>query len=119
MLDEQRGVVGQLTDEALVLLREAAILVGEVEGPHHLAAEHDRHGEERVEVGIGPTATTREAVVAAHVLAPERLGVVERGAEQPVVAGERTDRVDLLVRETRGDPAAEPVALLVGDPSAA
>ncbi len=114
VLDEHGGVVGEVAHEPLVVLGEAAVLVGEVEGAHHLAPEHDRHGEEGVEVGMGGRPPAVEAVVAAHVVAAERLGVVERGAQEAVVAGERADGVDLLVGEPGRDPAAEPVALLVG-----
>ena len=80
VLDEHRGVVGEVADQALVVRVEAAVLVGEVERADHVAAEHDRHREERVEVGVGGRPPAVEAVVAAHVLAAERLRVVQRGA---------------------------------------
>ena len=114
VLDEDGGVGGEVADEALVVGREPSVLVGEVEGADDVAAEHDGHGEERVQVGVGGRPPAHEAVVGAHVLAAERLGVVERGAEEPVGAGEGTDGVDLCVGEPGGDPAAEAVPLLVG-----
>ena len=116
VLDEHRGVVGEVAHQALVVGREPAVLVGEVERADHVAAEHDRHGEERRQVGMGGRPPPVEAIVAADVVAAERLGVVERGAEQPVVARQRADGVDLVVGQPGRDPPAEPVALLVGHP---
>ncbi len=101
-------------DEPLVVGGEPAVLVGEVEGGDHVAPEHDRHGEERVEVGVGGGPPPVEAGVAADVVAAERRRVEQRRAEHPVGAGEGPDGVDLLVGEAGGDPPAEPVAVLVG-----
>ena len=116
VLDEDGRMVGQIADESLVVLGEAAALVGKVERAYDLAAEHDRHGEEGLEIGMGGGPPPVEAVIAADIRAAERLRVAECGAQEPVVAGERADGVDLRVGQARGDPAAEAVALLVGHP---
>ena len=116
VLDEHRGVGGEVAHEPLVVGGEAAVLVGQVEGgrPRRHGTRWARRGTRRGRGGP-PGHQPTKRLVAAHVLAAERLGVEQRGAEHAVRSGERADGVDLLVGEPGGDPPAEPVALLVGD----
>ena len=116
VLDRDRGPVGEHDDGLLVLGRErlAAGLLGEVQVAVRLAADEDRHAEERSHRRV----PGREAVGArmvADVVEAQRARVVDEHAEEAAPTRQVADgAVGLLVDPAR-EEAGELAACLVED----
>ncbi len=116
VLDGEGGVGRQQADQGLVGVGEAGprLLVGQVEGAHDVALEHDRHAEERPHPRVGRRPPA-EPGVGPHVVAPVGGGVAQQGAEESVGLGQGTDGFHQIVAHAHVDELGEPVPGLVGD----
>jgi hypothetical protein len=113
----RRGPLGPAREPSSSLLVDVGehldgLLVGEVEVPEHLVAQHDRDTQERLHGRV-----VRGEPVAVRVLAeirqPDRLGLDDEQAQDAVAFGQVTDPLACLVVDAHRDELGQPRAALV------